>query len=402
MENIIDPKDEFDHKNINLENPTPIQGGSFFTKLNFSEKKLPLYLQLPKCKTKQGIIKNTSTKKCYLDLLFSSNDIELITWFENLENRCRELIFEKKDNWFQSEMDLDDIESHFNSCMKSYRSGKNIIIRCYIPNTKFIKKNYCLIYDENENVLDIEDVKENLDIIPLILIDGIKFSSKSFQIEINVPQIMVMKIPEEIKTDFLINKKKQIKESEIDLEKINTEKDNKNFNEENKVDNDIKSEIINENLQINKNDKEVFQENSSLENIKEKEDLNFLEDSSEIENKNLKQIENDLLLEEKEKNKEDEDLKTEDISDNILELKEFKLDLDEDFENDNDNEITLKKPIDVYKEIYKSARDRAKRMRQAAMDAYLEAKNIKNKYMLDDINSEDENSNFEDIEELQE
>lgn len=394
MENIIDPKDEFDHKNINLENPTPIQGGSFFTKLNFGEKKLPLYLQLPKCKTKQGIIKNTSTKKCYLDLLFSSNDIELITWFENLENRCRELIFEKKDNWFQSEMDLDDIESHFNSCMKSYKSGKNILIRCYIPNTKFIKKTYCLIYDENENVLQVDDVKENLDIIPLILIDGIKFSSKSFQIEINVPQIMVMKIPEEIKTDFLINKKKQIQESEIDLEKTNTEKDNKILDEEKKFDNDNKSDIINENLQVNKNDKEIFQENSSLENIKEKEDLNFLEESSEIEN--------NLLLEEKEKNIENEDLKSENISDNILELKEFKLDLDEDFDNDNENEITLKKPIDVYKDIYKSARDRAKRMRQAAIDAYLEAKNIKNKYMLDDINSEDENSNFEDIEELQE
>ena len=59
-------------------------------------------------------------------------------------------------------MDLDDIESHFNSCMKTYRSGKYIVIRCYIPNNKTIRKNYCLIYDENENLLNVEDVKENL------------------------------------------------------------------------------------------------------------------------------------------------------------------------------------------------------------------------------------------------
>ena len=55
--------------------------------------------------------------------------------------------FEKKDNLFQSELDLDDIESHFNSCMKTYKSGKYIVIRCYIPNNKTIRKNYCLIYD---------------------------------------------------------------------------------------------------------------------------------------------------------------------------------------------------------------------------------------------------------------
>ena len=31
-------------------------------------------------------------------------------------------------------------------------------------------------YDENENLLNVEDVKENLEIIPLIAIEGIKFS----------------------------------------------------------------------------------------------------------------------------------------------------------------------------------------------------------------------------------
>ena len=207
MENIIDPTDTFNYELINLDNPTPVQGGCFFTKLNCGEKKLPLYLQLPKCRSKQGICKTTSSKKFFIDLIFNSYENNLITWFENFENRCRELIFEKKDNWFQSEMDLDDIQSHFNSCMKTYKSGKFIVIRCYIPNNNTIRKNYCLIYDENENILNVEDVKENLEIIPLIAIEGIKFSSKSFQIEINVPQIMVLKMPEEIKTGFLINKK---------------------------------------------------------------------------------------------------------------------------------------------------------------------------------------------------
>ena len=40
-------------------------------------------------------------------------------------------------------------------------------------------------------------------------------------------------------------------------------------------------------------------------------------------------------------------------------------------------------------------------MRQAAVEAYLEAKNIKNKYLLDDILSEDENSNYGENEEIE-
>ena len=55
--------------------------------------------------------------------------------------------------------------------------------------------------------------------------------------------------------------------------------------------------------------------------------------------------------------------------------------------------ITLKKPNQVYYEIYKKARDKAKECKHAAIAAYLEAKNIKKTYMLDDNESD---SDFDD------
>ena len=396
MENIIDPTDTFDYELINLDNPTPVQGGCFFTKLNCGEKKLPLYLQLPKCRSKQGICKTTSSKKFFIDLIFNSYENSLITWFENFENRCRELIFEKKDNWFQSEMDLDDIESHFNSCMKTYKSGKYIVIRCYIPNNKTIRKNYCLIYDENENILNIDDVKENLEIIPLIAIEGIKFSSKSFQIEINVPQIMVLKMPEEIKTGFLINKKSK----NNDIIEISDEKEEiKEENQDISIDNkntleevvDLEKNIDNQSLEIVRDLKvtDNTEEIKKLENIEDKDESNKLNNSSELEETGELEI---------------VDANIDNIElENENSLKELDISLEKDItlENDDENPITLKKPNDVYLEIYKNARERAKKMRQAAVEAYLEAKNIKNKYLLDDILSEDENSNYGENEEIE-
>ena len=60
--------------------------------------------------------------------------------------------------------------------------------------------------------------------------------------------------------------------------------------------------------------------------------------------------------------------------------------------------ITLKKPNQVYYEIYKQARDKAKEAKHVALAAYLEAKNIKNTYMLDDIDDSD-NSDMEELNE---
>ena len=66
MENILEINNSFDFSRIYLDNPSPLQGGSFFTKINYSEKKLPLYIQLPKCKSKNGILKSSTTKKIIL------------------------------------------------------------------------------------------------------------------------------------------------------------------------------------------------------------------------------------------------------------------------------------------------------------------------------------------------
>ena len=52
--------------------------------------------------------------------------------------------------------------------------------------------------------------------------------------------------------------------------------------------------------------------------------------------------------------------------------------------------ITIKKRDNIYYEMYKEARRKAKIARDLALSAYLEAKRIKNTYMLDDLNDEED------------
>jgi len=61
-----------------------------------------------------------------------------------------------------------------------------------------------------------------------------------------------------------------------------------------------------------------------------------------------------------------------------------------DIQVDDGEPIQLKKPNEVYYEIYKAARKKAKTMRRAAIEAFLEARNIKTKFMLEDLDDSDD------------
>ena len=62
---------------------------------------------------------------------------------------------------------------------------------------------------------------------------------------------------------------------------------------------------------------------------------------------------------------------------------------------ENLESIILKKPNQVYYEIYQKAREKAKDLKKNAILAYIEMKNIKKTYMLDDIDESD--SEFEEF-----
>ena len=57
--------------------------------------------------------------------------------------------------------------------------------------------------------------------------------------------------------------------------------------------------------------------------------------------------------------------------------------------------IKLKKPNEFYYEIYKKAKEKAKQAKKEMMIAYLEAKNIKKTYMLDDLEDSDSDNSLE-------
>jgi hypothetical protein len=71
-----------------------------------------------------------------------------------------------------------------------------------------------------------------------------------------------------------------------------------------------------------------------------------------------------------------------------------------DFPLDNlekDDTIILKERNDIYYEMYYEARRKAKMAKEMALNCYLEAKNIKNTYMLNDLQESDSDENMSEM-----
>ena len=364
MDNIIEPNENFDFSKLSLAHPTGVQGGAYFTKIENNKK--PLYIQTVKGQTKQGFVK--TGKKYYCDLMFDKNAETLVNWFENLEERCRKLIFEKRDAWFQNSLDENDIEAAFNSIIRIYKSGKYYLVRTGVKNDSqglpAVK-----IYNENEVQLTHEDIKEDTNIISILEIQGIKFTSRNFQIEMELKQIMVLS-SEPVFNSCLIKKDKKISNEIVKpLEPIIN-----NIVLENVVSNDSLEEIKEFSPEIEHEVKnEVIEKVEEVQKVAE--ELPKL-----IKEQNIKEDEPQeitLEFEELEENIEEN-------KDGLKELGATDLNLDANLEA-----IQLKKPNQVYYELYKEARKKAKLAKKNAIIAYLEAKNIKKTYLIENLDDSD-------------
>ena len=416
MEKIKYINNDFDFNGLRLAHPNGLQGGSYFTKLSVNND--TLYLQTKRCRTKQGIVK--TIKKTYCDLMFDKNDSEVVDWFENLEERLIELIYEKRNLWFHNELDKDDISSSFSSPIRTYKSGKYYLVRVHLSHANILSSGEFNCYDEQGQNVDPNTLSDQeLVVIPLIEIQGVKFSSRNFSVEISLKQMMVLKkeeetfnkclikIPtnkvvsdnndsldsaenkEEVPQEVTESKNIEIKSDEastelvdqkemgkIELSELNSNDSSSIHSSENSVD---EEKSVNEEKRVNEDNNIVTEVTGNIV-----EDSNG--SSETIVDNNDTQNEPIAL--------EIEDLEKNDKNQNNLE--EFEVSL-ETLDVKDDDTVKLREPNEVYMEIWREARKRAKLARKTAIEAYLEAKNIKSTYMINEIDDSDSEDEFDNI-----
>ena len=315
--------------------------------------------------------------------------------------------------WFHNEMEMENIEYFFNPILRTYK--KQYLIRAYVQQPKHIKNLKSLqIYDENENVLTLNDVTKENKIISIVEGLGIKFTSSSFHLELCLRQVMVLEdkplfekcLIQTGRTPFITEhtnvplisqntSEEQITQSpdninsDIQLidpsnQELNLEETKQvNDEQENDTDVTIKSPIQNstpdkENIELDINEKEG-------DIATDTEDEN--EEASPAISGERKEQQNEEVGTPPSPIKEEETL------DKKGALCEIDLEIPP-----NEDPIHLKNPIEVYRELYSRALQKAQEARKQYIQAFLEAKNIKNTFLSNEIeDSDDDLENFEEI-----
>jgi len=419
---IYETEDNFDFTKLSISQPSAIQGGAYVTKIKYADN--PLYIQTPKCLTKQGL--NETNKKAYIDLMYSNENNTVIEWFENLELALVKLIYDKRELWFQNEMELEDIENFFNPITRAYKGGKYHLVRVNIPKNKTLNSQYsCNVYDENENMVAIQDLSESNNIIPCLEVQAIKFSARNFQVDLVGKQIMIL------------NNKPLFTSCMIKRPISNSQQDNSTVELDNNITHNISSppsletcnDVLPENIEISQIPDDLG--DTAIDTVTDNDTAIDTVTDNDTAIDTVTVTANDTVTD----NDTDNDTVTDNVTvtandtiappeltltikkDNHLEniaqddkrqmpyetgntsLKEVSLeDITNNINiNDNINSLTLNNPNDVYHEIYKIARQKAREHKKAAITHYLEAKKIKNTYMLDDLYQNDDSSSDEDI-----
>jgi hypothetical protein len=368
------------------------------------------YIQTPKCLSKQGII-ITAGKKSYIDLMFSNEHSEFIGFIENLEKACIEKIYSKRNSWFTNDIDQSDIENAFTSALRSFKSGKNYLLRANIASSKnMLKMPTCFVFDENEKQLTLDDIKQEQDVITVLEIQGIKFTSKSFQFEILMRQVLIL-------SDKPVFQECVIKRSQTSSIQNGTttpsflaasmvSQNSSILEDQQPISNDTKVEEPSNAKPVPATPIMVSLATKSLDKNKEKKDTDNDNNRDELDTNdksgngngtvmngtvmNESQPSNDEKKEgtlEKESQIQNQNLKL-----NIPEFTDIMELTDADLEIKNDESMKIKPANDIYYELYRVAKEKARTARKLAFDAYLEVKKIKKTYMLDDSDSDFSNS----------
>jgi hypothetical protein len=368
---IFETNETFPLDRMTLLTPKPITGGNHFSRFHIDDS--PVFVHLPKCTNKQGI-QTSGTKKAYMDLQFTNDQERFLKWLENLIEKVQEVLCQNSASWFANEMDKVEIEDTFQSPLKPYRSGQMYLMRVNIPIR--MGKIVLPMFDEDENQIESDMVKAGNTVLGILEIQGLKFSAKSLQLEMEMKQLLVLpSLSLFEKCVLTVPHKTPISHPTaitppapapnlLQIESPQAKTETKTETE---------TETETENLAI------TFHEPTpeSIDNHPEPQIEPQIEPEVETE------TEKERIPEPLEEPKPEPEDKLEDVD---ICLENMTLQPIE--------KLQLKNSKEIYYKMYRQARQKAKLARDLAISSYLESKHIKNVYVLEDLSDDEDEVSF--------
>ena len=192
--NSVQKYENVKHNQINYLKPEKI-GPSYFGSISYGKETSPLYIQTPKLRCLTNLDSMKNKKSPYLEVEIPNGKYGLYDFFLSLDDENIKKTVQNTQEWFGKEIPLDVIDSMYKRISQPFRKDSNPKLRFQLPVLK--QKIQCGIYNQQRVFQDISEVKEDMEVILVLHIRGLKILKHSFHCDCYVSQIKVYQPIEE-------------------------------------------------------------------------------------------------------------------------------------------------------------------------------------------------------------
>jgi len=160
---------------------------SYFGSMSYDENLSPIYIQTPKLKCKTNTKEILQSKNPYLEVIIPKNRLDFYDLILSIDDKNVKTTFNRSEEWFNKELPMEAIDEMHKPLTKGFKKNSEPTIKFKLPIIK--GKIQCSVYNQMRTFIDINDIKENDEIILILHLKGLKVLKQHYFCDCYISQI---------------------------------------------------------------------------------------------------------------------------------------------------------------------------------------------------------------------
>ena len=184
---------------ISYMNPEKI-GPSYYSPIGYGDTNDPLYIQTPKIKCLHSISDVKEKTNPFLEVEIPNGKYDIYEFFMNMDDHNIKTTYKHRLEWFSKDLPLEAVDDMYKRTVQPFKKNSNPKLKFRLPVIK--GKIMCNVYNQQKVFVDLDEIKEDSEVILILHIRGLKILKQYFYCDCYVSQIKLFQ-PENIKYSIL-------------------------------------------------------------------------------------------------------------------------------------------------------------------------------------------------------
>ena len=199
MNSSINKYEDVVMNDISYMNPEKI-GPSYYSPIGYGDTNEPLYIQTPKIKCLHSISDVKEKTNPFLEVEIPNGKYDIYEFFMNMDDHNIKTTYKNRLEWFSKDLPLEAVDDMYKRTVQPFKKNSNPKLKFRLPVIK--GKIMCNVYNQQKVFVDLDEIKEDSEVILILHIRGLKILKQYFYCDCYVSQIKLFQ-PENIKYSIL-------------------------------------------------------------------------------------------------------------------------------------------------------------------------------------------------------